>query len=657
MIASLQIAPASVGASVLALAPLFLLSGMPYDGRADEASACPSPDRAPDFVLDVLPTLTRAGCNVGKCHGSALGQGGFRLSLMGGDPRGDWERITRELRGRRLDLDRPADSLLLRKATRRTSHGGGRVLDPRGPFATLLETWITAGAPFRTDDAQLSHIDARLSADSERLEVRAAYIGGESRDIEELSRFTSLDESIVRVDEEGVLERLRPGRASVLVRYLGEIDVVEVIEPLERDGELDFAVANFVDELVRSDLLATGKSAGPACDDASFLRRASLDLIGRLPKPEEVRAFLANPDRDALLDRLLADPAFADLWAMRLSLLFPRSQKLLVHLREQIALDRPWNELTRELLLSTGTEPGSAIFLPNKPSLVAENVTEAFLGLKIHCAGCHDHPFTSFRQQDYFSMTAFFAQTRVENGGVVLSSRGEVRDPLSGRIIPPAFPGKAPLPLSEGVDRRAPLAEWIVEQAAFRRALVNRVWRYLMGRGFVEPTNDLRVSNPADGERVLAGISERFAAEGYDLRKLVGWIVRSESYRRLREPHLMEAAVLHDALHDALGAWSAESSDQRAVLRPYQDNDLLAVSGLGEEDFEGSLEQVLYLIHSEELQQYLEQLPELDLDELYLRTLSRLPTRQERTLTPRSKAECEDLTWALLNSREFLYGR
>lgn len=655
--ASPQLSTAKLGAGALALAPLLLLSGKPLDGPGDGASSPDPMDRAPDFVLDVLPTLTRAGCNVGKCHGSALGQGGFRLSLMGGDPRGDWERIARELRGRRLDLDQPAESLLLRKATRRTSHGGGRVLDPRGPFAALLESWIAAGAPYRTDDAQLSHIDARLSADAGRLEVRAEYVGGESRGIEQLSRFTSLDESVVRVDEDGTLERLRPGRASVLVRYLGEVDVVEVIEPLERVGELDYPVANFVDELVRADLLATGESAGPACDDASFLRRASLDLIGRLPTPDEVRAFLADPDRDALLDRLLADPAFADVWAMRLSFLFPRSQRLLVHLREQLVADRPWNELTRELLLSTGTEPGAAIFLPNKPSLVAENVTEAFLGLKIHCAGCHDHPFTSFRQQDYFAMTAFFARARVEENAVVLSPRGEVRDPASGKEIPPAFPGEAPLSLAEDADRRAPLAEWIVDQPAFRRALVNRVWRHLMGRGFVEPTNDLRVSNPADGERVLAGLSERFAAEGYDLRQLVGWIARSEAYRRLREPHLMEAAVLHDALHDVLGAWDPRDADPRAVRRPYQDNELLAVSGLGDEAFEGSLEQALYLIRSEVLQGYLEGAPELDLDELYLRTLSRLPTRQERTLTPRSKAECEDLTWALLNSREFLYGR
>lgn len=651
----LDFTAAKLGAGALALAPLLLLSGKPLGATGGDTPV--PPDRAPDFVLDVLPTLTRAGCNVGKCHGSALGQGGFRLSLMGGDPRGDWERIARELRGRRIDLDRPAESLLLRKATRRTSHGGGRVLAPDGVFAGLLEDWIAAGAPYRTDDAQLSHIDARLSEDASRLEVRAQYTGGDSRAIEELARFTSLDESIVLVDDDGHLERLRPGRASVLVRYLGEVDVVEVIEPLAREGDLDYPVANFVDELVREDLLATGETVGSACDDASFLRRASLDLIGRLPTPDEARAFLADPDRDALLDRLLADPAFADVWAMRLSFLFPRSQKLLVHLREQLQQDRPWNELTRELLLSTGTEPGAAIFLPNNPSLVAENVTEAFLGLKIHCAGCHDHPFTSFRQRDYFAMTAFFARARVDDNAVVLSPRGEVRHPRTGKEIPPAFPGEDPLSVADDVDRRAPLAEWIVEQDAFRRALVNRVWRHLMGRGFVEPTNDLRVSNPADGERVLAGLSERFASEGYDLRQLVGWIARSEAYRRMREPHLMEAAVLHDALHDVLDAWSPRDADPRAVRRPYQDNELLAVSGLADEAFQGSLEQALYLIRSDVLQGYLERSPEFDLDELYLRTLSRLPTRAERTLTPRSKAECEDLTWALLNSREFLYGR
>ncbi len=651
------IRPTRLWAAALTLAPLLLLSGKRPDVTDAPGPELSSPHRAPDFVLDVLPALTRAGCNVGKCHGSALGQGGFRLSLMGGDPRGDWERITRELRGRRVDLDRPLESLLLRKATRRTSHGGGRVLEPDGPFAALLESWIAAGAPFRTDDAQLSHIDARLSEDAARVEVRAEYSGGASRSIEGLSRFTSLDESIVAVDEDGHLERLRPGRASVLVRYLGEVDVVEVIEPLEREGELDFPVANFVDELVREDLLATGANVGPACDDASFLRRASLDLIGRLPTSDEVRAFLAKPDRDALLDRLLVDPAFADVWAMRLAFLFPRSQKLLLHLREQLEQDRPWDELTTELLLSTDREPGTAIFLPNNPSLVAENVTEAFLGLKIHCAGCHDHPFTSFRQQDYFAMTAFFARARMDDGALVLSPRGEVRDPRSGQEIPPAFPGRAPLDLEDGVDRRAPLAAWIVEQDAFRRALVNRVWRHLMGSGFVEPTNDLRVSNPADGERILAGLSERFAGEGYDLRQLVGWIARSEAYRRLREPHLMEAAVLHDALHDVLEAWNPRDEDPRAVRRPYQESELLSVSGLGDEAFEGSLEQALHLIRSDALQGHLERAPEFDLDELYLRTLSRLPTRAERTLTPRSKAECEDLTWALLNSREFLYGR
>lgn len=636
------------------------LDGSGLDGSAQPDGPIKSElltpaEPAPDFILDVLPTLSRAGCNVGKCHGSALGQGGFRLSLLGGDPRGDWERIARALRGRRVDLDNPAESLLLRKATRRTSHGGGRVLSSDSEHAQLLEAWINAGAPFRTSDVGLSGLRVELDEQGDGIEVHARYSDGSEREVQHLSRFTSLDDSLVEVTPEGELERLRPGRTAILVRYLGEVEVLEVVDPLEREHPLEFAVANFVDEWVAADLQATGKDGGPRCDDGSFVRRATLDLIGRLPTEAEARAFLADPDRDALVERLLDDPAFADLWAMRLAFLFPASQKLLAHLRAELGAERPWDQVAKDLLLTRGDAPGSAIFGPNDPSLVAENVSEAFLGLKIHCAGCHDHPFTSFRQRDYYSMSAFFARTRMDETRVVQSPRGEMRDPLTGEVIPAAFPGEAPLDIAEGTDRREPLADWIVEHDAFRRALVNRVWKHLLGWGFVEPTNDLRVSNPAKGESVLAGLADRFGDQGYSLRQLVGWIVRSESYQRLRDPRPLEAAVLHDAIADVLEI--EIEPNRRAVRRPFQASELLDVSGRGDEDFEGSLEQALHLLRSPELESQISASPMLGIEKLYLRTLSRMPTAEERELAPRTKDECEDLLWALLNSREFLYGR
>ncbi|QDU67903.1 DUF1549 domain-containing protein [Engelhardtia mirabilis] len=612
---------------------------------------------SPDFVNDVMPVLTAAGCNTGDCHGAALGQNRFKLSLLGYDPRADWEALTRDLRGRRIQQIEPEDSLLLRKPSERTHHGGGLVLEADSEGYQLLLRWIESGAPYRTVERELERIEV---VEDDGLRVTAIYDDGTRRDVTEWALVTSNDESIAWVEgaqwserEDGriEIEALRPGQTSVIVRYGGKLAVVPVTTPFGQ-VEFEYEPLGFVDELVAEQWRRMGVAPPERCSDATFLRRVTLDLTGRLPSLEQQAAFERDPDRDRLVDGLIASDAFAEFWAYRLAELLPTSPKLVGWLRTELAAERPWTDVARTIMTATGHQPGTALFSTNDPKMIAENLFESFLGKQIQCAQCHNHPFMSFSQDDYFGVAAFFARVRIEDTGLQLASRGEVRTLDTGEVVHPTFPGGVAPSMEPDGDRRWALADWVVERDDFARLMANRVWAALMGEGLVEPVDDLRPSNPASNEALLAALAADFTEHDSSLQHLVGVIARSDAYGRLKQPRLMPAAVLVDAIADATGVPDAK----RAVQNPTMDSATLDVSGR-RSDFSGSLAQSLHLITSEAVNAKVARMENMDLDEIYRRALGRGPTGRERELAPTSREGLEDLMWALLNSEEFLHVR
>src|SRR6185436_12210811 len=447
---------------------------------------------------------TRLGCNTGACHGSATGQKGFKLSLLGYDPEADHAALTRELRGRRVDLAEPEKSLLLRKPTRQLKHGGGKVMGEDSEAHRVIVDWLRAGAPFRSaNPVEL----VRLSAEPGK--VTAHYSDGSSRDVTRLALLSSNDDAIA--DADGTVKA--SGETSIMVRYGGRVAAVTAGRPFGPRVEVGDR-RNPVDDPVNEKLSRYGLAPLGPCDDAAFLRRATLDALGTIPTPEEVVAF--KGDRDALVDALLQRPEFADhwsdLWAKSWSVKAPEFR---AWLRERFA--EPYDATVRRLLVQ---EPHLYRSIGD-PKQLAEFVGQSLLGARWMCAQCHNHPFERFTQKDYYGMAAFFARVRVREGRVELEPRGELE--LHGKPALPAFGNSA--------DRREDLAGWVTANDGFARAAANRVWATLMGRGLVEPVDDLRTSNPPTHPALLDALAGEFRKD-YSIRNLVAFIMKSAAYGR-----------------------------------------------------------------------------------------------------------------------------
>lgn len=575
-------------------------------------AAAPEPPRTDiDFPNDVLPRLTRLGCNTGACHGAATGQGGFRLSLLGDDPAHDYDAIVRELRGRRIDLAQPELSLLLRKPTRALKHGGGKVLETDSESFRVLVDWLRGGAAWRSaNPVDLVRIDAESG------KVTAHYSDRSTRDVTALALLSSNDDAIA--DHDGTLKA--PGETAIMVRYGGQVAAWTVGRPFGPR----VAVAgrrNVVDDFINEKLSRYGRAPSGPCDDATFLRRAMLDALGTIPTPTEVLAF--QGDRDALVDALLDRPEFAEHWSSLWVRSWPlRGDEVRTWLHAR--WNEPYDRSVRQLLTA---EPHLYRAIGD-PKQLAEFVGQALLGARWMCAQCHHHPFERFTRRDYLGMAAFFARVRVRDGRVELEPRGELE--LNGRPVPPPFGSSA--------DRREDLARWVVEGDAFARAAANRVWAALMGRGLVEPVDDLRTSNPPTHPELLDVLAREFRKD-YSIRNLVALVMKSAAYARrngsgdafyaARAPRPLDGDVLARAVSRAAGA----------VLPPDAVMD------------RESLARTLHLMNSPEIDALLVAEP---VETLYLRTLSRRPTAAERAhWSGDGEAYLKDLFWALLNSKEF----
>lgn len=555
------------------------------------------------FARDVVPVLTKAGCNSGSCHGSFQGRGGFRLSLLGFDPAADYAALVTEARGRRLFPAAPDRSLLLLKATGQMAHGGKKRLDVGSDRYRLLRDWVAQGMPGGADLPTVTRLEVNVAdvvlrpGEERPLVVKAVWSDGVAQEATGVALYESTRDTVAAVDPAGKITGRGPGRAAITIRYLGQVAAVPVTVPFGPPADFAFAPANFIDERLAAEWKALGlRPAGPS-SDAEFLRRVSLDLTGTLPTPDEVRAFLASTDpkkREALIDRLLERPEYTDYWALKWGDLLRAHRKHLgdkglasfnTWLRSALRENRPADRLARELLTAQGNlyaaGPVAFFYVDKTPSELAETTAQVLLGVRLQCAQCHHHPFEVWSQDDYHGMAAFFARVRRKDTGengqfggaqsVRIDTTGTLTHPATGKPVAPRPLGGKALKIDDPADPRVALADWVTarDNPFFARNVVNRYWGYLFGRGLVESIDDLRATNPAAFPALLDALARDFADHGYDLKLLLRTICRSRAYQLAcdlnpardidgefvthRRPRPMPAEVVLDAVSAATG--------------------------------------------------------------------------------------------------------
>ncbi|MFN0055720.1 MAG: DUF1549 domain-containing protein, partial [Planctomycetales bacterium] len=555
------------------------------------------------FTEQVLPILTRAGCNGGACHASQHGKGGFTLSVMGYDPPADRNAIVRDRMQRRVNLLHPADSLLLKKPTMTTPHGGGRRLEPGSTDYNILAAWIAGGAPEpRAEAPRVNRLivtpAARIGAPGmqQQLRVEAVFSDGKTRDVTAWSRFDSMDDAVVAVTPTGVVSVVGQGQAPVMVRFEGQASISTVLAPYGASVDLaGWQNHNLVDELASAKFRELGITPSPVCDDGTFLRRAYLDAIGTLPTLEATTAFLDSPDPDKrrkLVDQLLGltgDPAqdifgdqYASFWTLKWADLIRNTSATLgdqgmwaLHnwLRESFRTNKPFDQFVRELVTAKGSifsnGPANYFRIANNPADLAETTSQLFLGIRLQCAKCHHHPFEKYSQADYYGFAAFFSRVGTKGssefgqfGGesvVMVRSGGEVTHPKTGQVMKPT-----PLdgdPLDDPLDRRIALSKWLTapENELFARNVVNRYMGYLLGRGLVEPIDDMRATNPPSNVALMEALAREFRASGFNVKRLMQSIMHSRLYQLDSQPTAENAADYKFYSHYKVKRISAEA--------------------------------------------------------------------------------------------------
>ncbi len=698
------------------------------------------------FELAIQPILTAQGCSVGACHGKARGQNGFQLSLLCFDPEFDHAAITREARGRRISFGSPNDSLLLRKATGRTPHGGGARLSVDGHDYVTIRRWIEAGAPRRiADEPKLESVELlpnqrrQVPMESQQTLVLAHYSDGSVVDVTDRSAFQSNESAVVSVSDKGVIKAGPiPGEATIMTRFMDRIATTNVMIPLS--GEVapklyaDLPRNNFIDGHVWAKLKLLGITPSEDAGDAKFLRRAYIDIIGRLPTAKDVAEFLADKrpnKREVVIDRLLARPEYADHWANKWAdLLRPNPYRVGIKavlnydhwIREQFRHNRPYNQTVRDLVSAQGStwrNGATTLFRDRRsPDELATLFSQLFLGVRLECAKCHHHPFEKWSQDDFYGFAAYFARVRRKGTGlsppisggeeiILVAKSGSVKHPLTGEVVQPKpLFGEVPT-IGDDDDPRMVLADWMTseENDYFARVMVNRVWADMMGRGIVEPVDDLRETNPPSNEPLLAELSDEFRKNNFDLKHLIKTIAISRVYSLSSKPtdrnisdtrnysrHYrvrMRAEVLLDAVADLAGKpfrFSAMPDQSRATQIWTHRVSSIFLDTFGRPDpnqdppcertTDSTVTQALHLMNSPEIHakiiaddSWAHRLASSDrdagavVDELYLAIFGRPVTAKERqavaAVIPADAGErrkiIEDLVWSMLNSPEFLF--
>jgi Protein of unknown function (DUF1553)/Protein of unknown function (DUF1549) len=519
------------------------------------------------FRNHVIPMMTRIGCNSGACHGALAGKGGLKLSLRGYNPEADHFVMTRQTLGRRVNKIEPNKSLVLLKPSLAIPHGGGQKLEVGSPDYRLLADWIAAGASgIRADDPAIQRLEVLPAAavlkpkDTLQVLVRAWYSDGHSEDVTHWAKFNSSEDLVATVDAEGKATVAGYGETAITVWYSNLVAANRIASPLPNSVDAKvFASAprnSFIDDLVLRKLASLHIPPSSACDDAEFIRRAYLDAAGILPTPDEAKKFLADPSPDKrakLIDALLERPEYVDYWAHKWSDLLLISTRRLPQpavwafyqdVRKSVADDKPWDRFARDLLTTSGStlDAGAAnYFVIHKDvSDLTEATAVTFMGMSITCCRCHNHPLEKWTQDQYWEFANLFSRVGLKNGdraGEVLVQSlpsGEALHLRRGVAMPPTPLDGKPLALDSPIDRRQYFADWLTapDNAYFARSLVNRVWRNFMGRGLVEPEDDLRQTNPPTNPELLDALAKDFVDSKYDVKVLIRRIMNSAAYQR-----------------------------------------------------------------------------------------------------------------------------
>jgi hypothetical protein len=679
-----------------------------------------------EFVRDVVPIFTMGGCATSNCHGSIRGQNGFKLSLFGFEPKPDFEAISE-----RIETVEPALSLVLMKPTAQTDHGGGfRFAVDSLEYRTILE-WIKSGAPYESDGSprikSLSVFpEERVLTGvggTQQLVATATYTDGTKRDVTHLVQYSSNDPDTVEVTRDGKVKGLQVGETAVMVRTLGQAVAAKIYVPRPPLAQAPPPAPrnNFIDEHVFAKLERLHVEPSSLSSDADFLRRAYIDTIGLLPTPQAAEEFLRSDDPDKrakLIDELLARPEFAEFWALRFTELFragtreagdKASRLLYDYLKESFQSNKPYSQMVTELLLSQGPHLygtggfWNVTFDSNAPDH-ATNISQIFLGTRIECAKCHNHPWEKWTQDDFYGFAAFFARVKIkqihddDENEHYYAVEGTVEHPKTKQVVTPKYLDGGLEPDEPEKDIRAPLAAWMTDpkNPFFSRAIVNRVWKHYLGRGLVEAVDDFRVTNPPTNPALLDALADDFSSHGYDWKRLVRTILNSRTYQLSAEPtesnrtdtinysryymRRMLAEQMLDTICQVTGipekfpgfppgtrAMQVYSSRPgvhymlAAFGRPNRDT-------ICEREAVPDIVQTLHLISGNTINDRLAKWKpdsalnnEQQIDVIYLSSLARYPTAAEWEQINTRLAELDrtvvfqDVLWAILNSREFLY--
>ncbi len=687
------------------------------------------------FSADILPILTKHGCNGGSCHGALNGQNGFKLSLFGYEPAADYEMIVAKHDGRRIDRNNPEKSLLLQKPTYVIKHAGGKLFNENSPDFKTLAEWIRNGAPSAGENERritalrvIPEQASLIGKEAKRkLLVTARFNDGAEADVSHLVKYTSNDDSIAAVSPSGNVTGARGGETAIVVRGPGVAAAARIAVVPEPQKIPLLKVNNFIDEHINAKLQRLSIAPSEPADDATFLRRVYLDTIGLLPTGEEARAFLTSSDparRAKLVDSLLKRPEYADYWGLYWGDHLDNTKQLLYNkgpyaftrwLVSQFEANVPYDQFVRNLLVSSGNmydHPATNYYPLMKKELdMAEKTSQLFLGVSIGCARCHNHPLEKWTQDDFNGMAAFFSQVRYKGGGPRNNERAlfvdfdrQFQNPDTKKTYLPK-PLDGPHMPSKGLtDRRELLADWVTarDNPWFARAIVNRMWRNFMGRGFVEPVDDFRLTNPPTNEPLLAALAQDFVDHNFDLHHLIRRITASSAYQLSSVPNpsnksdkmaysryypkRLSAEPLLDSL--SLAAASPEPFQSmypgtRATQLPEPEIESYFLEVFDrpsrqlvcERKNTPTLNQALHMIGGDTAHRkasdpkgfIARNLARFSddarmIEELYLRTLSRFPDSEEvanaRNAVRQSASRqrgFEDVLWALMNTKEFLY--
>jgi len=694
-------------------------------------------ERPISFQLDVMPVFMRGGCNTGSCHGAARGKDGFRLSLFGFDPQGDYYRITREIGTRRINLASPADSLLIEKTIGAVPHTGGKRFEPDSEYCQTLLRWLEDGA---LNDAKptpaVVGVDlyppaAVLEGEgaTQQFIARARYADGTDRDITNLATFMSNNDTAAPIAADGLLTAAARGEAFVMARFETHTVGNQVLTlPRGLQYTAPTISGNYIDQLVGEKLKKLRLLPSGRCTDEEFLRRATIDITGLLPTEDEYAGFLADESSDKrakLVDRLLERKEFGEIWAMKWAeLLMIKTTNQVSNktsflyytwLADRITHDVPLDKIVQELLSATGGtlhNPPAAYFHVDRDTLkTAENVAQVFCGIRTQCAQCHNHPFDRWTMDDYYSFAAFFAQVGRKPGEdyreVVVYDRGggDVKHPVGGRTMPPKFLGSTAPMIPAGKDRREILAQWLTspENPFFATSIANRIWAHFFGAGIIEPVDDIRVSNPPSNPELFQALGKKLTEYQFDFKSLVRDICNSETYQRSCDrnesnvsdernfAHAASRRIPAEQLLDCIGEVTGAPDKFQGLplgARAVQIADgasrnyFLTTFGRAPRDTvcaceaktEPTLSQALHMLNGNTIQGKVQQggaikkaldakqQPAEIIDRLYVRCLSRRPTTDEVEglmeivkTAPSVQQGLEDVFWAVLNSREFLF--